>query len=172
MAKITLQKGNIADFEGDVLIIPTFTDLSYRKESRLLKLLIELAGSELDKELSAIGFCSVGNAVVTKGYNLKVKNVIFLPYKEKDLPDEVVDFVTLHLAYRNAFTLAALYKLRKVAMIPISIGYKKQNLLNLILSRIGLDKEEKFLQPNEVIDIPRSVLDEYKDSIEDLIIFN
>jgi len=174
-AKITpktyLVKGNILEFDGDAIICPCFTDLTYYKESKLMKTLMELAGKDLERELSSIGFCEVGNAVITKGYDLKVKNIIFLPYKDKENPNEAIDFIFLHKAFRNTFTLATLYGLKRLAIAPIPIGYKKREFFHKTLINLGLERKEVYLQPHEITDIAMGILDEYKGEIEELVIY-
>ncbi|MCG2689354.1 macro domain-containing protein [Candidatus Parcubacteria bacterium] len=169
--KTYLVKGNILDFDGDAIICPCFTDPTYCKESKLLRTLFELAGKDLEKELSSVGFCEVGNAVITKGYGLKVRNIIFLPYKEKESPDDAIDFIFLHKSFRNAFSLASLYGLKTIAMKPTPIEYKKQGRLYRFLVKLGLEKEERFLQPHEVVDIATGILDECKGKINELVIY-
>ncbi|MBU1016710.1 MAG: macro domain-containing protein [Patescibacteria group bacterium] len=170
--KMYFGKGDILEFDGDALICPCFTDLTYCKESKLVSSIIELAGKDLEKELSSIGFCDFGSAVITKGYGLKVKNIIFLPYKDKENPDNIIDFILLHKAFRSAFNLASLYNLKTLATVPLFVGYRKRDFINRIMVIFGLEKkEEKTLHPHEVVDIIIGVLDEYKGKIEDLVIY-
>lgn len=169
--KTYLVKGNILEFDGDAIICPCFTDPTYCKESKLLRTLFELAGKDLERELSSVGFCDIGNAVITKGYDLKVKNIIFLPYKDKENPNEAIDFIFLHKAFRNAFNLVSLYKLKKIAVAPIPIGYKKLEFLHKTFIKLGLERKEIYLQHHEITDIAMGILDEYKGEIEEMVVY-
>src|SRR3990167_2649466 len=99
---ISIKTDNIASFIGDVMIIPCDTELTYSKaiapnpnyplfkhESNkvLVKVILEKSGKDLIKELSAIGYCEIGNAVSVQGYDLKVTRVIFMPITDHNNPE-------------------------------------------------------------------------------------
>lgn len=161
--------GDITDFKGDVIIIPCDSELSYTKtyapnpdyrlfkhESKksLVKNIFEKAGKELIKEVTTIGYCEIGYAVITKGYELKAKNVVFMPITNHDNEDSKINYVGLHQSLRSAFTLADLYKAKSVAIAGIRIPNKRKdffkNLWDKFLSDGGAVKS---LSGDEIEDI-------------------
>jgi O-acetyl-ADP-ribose deacetylase (regulator of RNase III) len=80
------------------------------------------AGAEkLQKECDRIGGCSVGEAVITKGYNLPAKYIIHTvgPIWEGDSTDEEK---LLHDCYTNSMLLALKNNLKSIAFPLISSG--------------------------------------------------
>src|SRR3989338_10577921 len=109
MPKISLQNGEITGFQGDAIICPSDVDLTNKKSNKWIYSILSKAGSDLTKELSAIGYCETGNAVITKAYNLKVKHLIFLPISAQD------------------------DKVKHLIFLPISAQDDKEHKLNFIL---------------------------------------
>jgi len=107
------------------------------------------AGSKnLQAECNEIGSCKTGEAVITKGYNLKAKNIIHTVgtvwhvgnYEESEL---------LYNCYKNSLKLAQENNLESVAFPLISsgiFGYPKEEALNTAISAIG-----DFLSENEMM---------------------
>lgn len=106
------------------------------------------AGAEqLQRECNAIGYCAVGDAVITKGYALPAKFIIHTvgPIwqggthgEEKQLAD----------CYKNSLALARKHQLESIAFPLISsgiFGYPKDQALKVAIASIG-----EFLMENEM----------------------
>lgn len=78
------------------------------------------AGQQLREECRALGGCKVGEAKITKGYNLPARYVIHTvgPVFRRDPHPEVL----LSNAYLNSLELAAAHKFESVAFPSISTG--------------------------------------------------
>lgn len=105
------------------------------------------AGPELIKECCNLGSCEVGQARITKGYNLPAKYVIHtvgpIWYDGKNNEEGL-----LADCYKNSLTLAKEYKLESIAFPLISSGsfkFPKDRALKTAISVIG-----DFLLKNEM----------------------
>lgn len=166
---ISIKTDNIANFVGDVMIIPCDTELTYSKaiapnsnyplfkhESNkvLVKVLFEKAGKGIVSELSAVGYCEIGNAVSVQGYDLKVKRVIFMPIADHNNPEVRINYIGLHQSLKAAFTLAELYKSKSIAIGNIRLPFRKRNiLLNLWNRFINEKPNPQTLNQDEIEDI-------------------
>ena len=98
------------------------------------------AGAEkLQSECDKIGGCNVGEAVITKGYNLKAKYIIHTVgpiWKDGNSGEEKL----LHNCYTNSMLLALQNNLKSIAFPLISsgiYGYPKDKALQSAISAIG-----------------------------------
>ena len=102
---------------------------------------------ELQEECDSIGKIQAGEAVITKGYNLKAKYIIHAvgpiwrggTYKEEEL---------LHKAYTSSLKLASENDIKSIAFPLISTGiygYPKDQALKVAISAIS-----EFLLDNEM----------------------
>ncbi|HUD44911.1 MAG TPA: macro domain-containing protein [Patescibacteria group bacterium] len=192
MPKIILGSGSISRFTGDAVVVPSDTDLTYKKSNRILQYLAY--GSDTDysykkiskeerekrkecevhllKELSGIGHIELGHAVITKSYGLPVTNLIFLPYEDHDSPDEILDSVTLHQATRAAFTLATLYNVKTIAIPIIKKHFRKKDMINDFITRIFNKEALKILSEDEIMNIMIGVSREYNNtSLEEITLY-
>lgn len=102
---------------------------------------------ELQKECEQIKHCPVGQAVITKGYNLKAKYIIHTVgpiYKDGNSNEAKF----LKSAYETSLKLAKDYNLKSIAFPLISsgiYGYPKEEALNIAVSTI-----KEFLAGNEM----------------------
>lgn len=172
---IQIESGNIIDFEGDVIICPCDSDLTYKKSGTVQKILNQ-GGSDLVRELTAIGYCELGNAVIVKGHGLRVKNVIFVPVSDRNNEDIKTNYLALHQSLRNAFTLAEIYKAKSVAIGAIGIVKKRKRFWDIIKKLPSKLLEERndpqILSSDEVEDIVISVSKDFeKSSIKEVSIF-
>lgn len=180
--------GDITDFKGDVIIIPCDSELSYTKtfapnpdyrlfkhESKksLVKNILEKAGKDLVKEVTTIGYCEVGYAVITQGYELKAKNVIFMPIADHNNEESRINYVGLHQSLKSAFTLADLYKAKSVAIAGIHIPGKRQELVKSLWNKFLSDDDQiKALSGDEIEDIIITTSKNIeKNSIKELFIY-
>ena len=102
---------------------------------------------KLQKECKLLAPCSVGHAVITKGYTLKSKYIIHAVgpiYKDGNSNEETY----LKSAYKNSLKLAKDYNLKSIAFPLISsgiYGYPKKEALDIAISTI-----KDFLKNNEM----------------------
>lgn len=166
---IQIATGSITDFEGDIIIIPCDSELTYNKsfysnpnyplfrhESKksLIKNLFEKAGKELVQELTTIGYCEIGYAVTVQGYELKARKIIFMPISDHNSEGTRINYVILHQSLRAAFTLANLYKAKSVAIAGIHIPNKRKNFFISIWDKyFGNNSESNGLGSDEIEDI-------------------
>lgn len=102
---------------------------------------------ELQKECDKIGFCGIGEAVITKGFRLKAKYVIHTvgPIYGQDPENEENQ---LYSCYKNSLELAGKKKLESIAFPVISsgiYGYPKAEAINIAIRAI-----KDFLDENEM----------------------
>jgi len=106
------------------------------------------AGSdELQKACNKIGQCNIGEAVITKGYNLKTKYIIHTvgPMYGKDPENEAQQ---LYSCYKNSLSLAKTKKLHSIAFPVISsgiYGYPKTEAIKIATNAI-----KDFLKDNDM----------------------
>ena len=81
------------------------------------------AGAMLQVELDSIGYCEVGNAVITKAYNITGCKFIIHTVGPKYIDGEQGETELLESCYRNIFRLAAEKDCRSIAIPTISSGY-------------------------------------------------
>ncbi len=192
MAKIILESGSILSFKGDALICFCDSDLTLKKNNRILQTFFEktkLNSSQknvinksygqskerednLLKELSAIGFCEIGNAVITKAYDIDVKHFIFVPYIDNDNPNDKLNFVLFHRALRSAFTLANLYGVKSLAVPILRTKIAKKELMDKVISQVFDTKKETTLNEKELTDIIVAISKEFEgQTLEEIFIY-
>lgn len=110
--------------------------------------IFEAAGEKLlQKECNEIGSCKEGQAVITKGYNLKSKYIIHAVgpiWRGGDYNEE--EF--LKSAYRNSLEIARNKKIKSIAFPLISsgsYGYPKEKALDIAVETI-----KDFLTNNDI----------------------
>lgn len=102
---------------------------------------------ELQKECDKIGFCGIGEAVITKGYKLKAKHVIHTvgPIYGQDPANEESQ---LYSCYKSSLELAKKKRLNSIAFPVISsgiYGYPKAEAIKIATRAI-----KDFLEDNEM----------------------
>lgn len=184
---IQISTGDITDFEGDLIIIPCDSELTYSKsiplnsnyllfkhesKKNLIKNLFEKAGKELVQELTTIGYCEIGYAVAVQGYELNAKNIILMPISDHNDKEARINYVILHQSLRAAFTLANLYKAKSVAIAGIHIPSKRKNFFVSLWDKYFDDNSESKLSDSEVEDIIISTSKNLENStIKELFIY-
>lgn len=192
MPKITIAKGNITNFSGDAIVVPCDSDLTYKKGNAVIQYFsdvernnddyrqvidstlskIKESESNLLKELSAIGYCELGNAVITKAYLFGAKNFIFMPFFDHNDQENKMNFVLLHQALRSAFNLATIYGIKTLAIPLPSPKFPKEEAFIKFVKSLFEVKPKKRLQSEEMMNIIMAVSEEYKNtSLENITIY-
>lgn len=171
MVDIRLERGNIADFQGDVIAVPSDVDLTYAKANEAIRSVLKNGGPDLLQEISAIGFCEIGHAVITKGYDLNAKHTIFLAYTDRDRKENRLNFVLLHQALKNAFSLAVLYEAKTLAIDLAPLQVRKTSPLKEIISKVLDTEPPKGLPVDEMVDVVKGISGDYKETLEKIVIY-
>lgn len=141
-------------FEGDGIVVPCDSDLTYRKVNDIVRDVYVGAGNKLWEELADVAYCEIGHVVITQGWDLKAKHLIFLPYTDREDKTNRMNYILLHQAVRSALSLASLYGLRTLA-IPITHNLlsKRQNLINRMVSKVfGTEDEDQTTEAENIIE--------------------
>lgn len=120
--RIKVVKDEIINMDVDAIVNPT--DEYFSGNDGIDKLIQKSAGEKLSKKLSKSEVCQVGNCIITKGYNLNVKNIIHTcaPKWEGGYGDESY---LLYSCYENSIELAVENENKTIAIPPISYGNNK-----------------------------------------------
>lgn len=192
MPKITLKSGSITTFIGDSVIVPCDTDLTYKKGNAVIQYFSDVernnddyrqvidstlskireSESNLLKELSSIGYCEIGNAIITKAYLIGVKHFIFMPFFDRDDTENKMNFILFHRALRSAFNLASLYGIKSIAIPLPPVKFPKEEAFIKFVKSLFEIKPKKGLQSEEMMNIIMAVSEEYKNtSLENIAIY-
>ncbi|MEG0856618.1 MAG: macro domain-containing protein [Terrisporobacter sp.] len=120
--RIKIVKDEVIYINADAIVNPT--DRSLSGSLGLDKLIHKAGGDKLEKKLSKINYCDVGQCVITKGYNLSVKSIIHtvIPLWEGGDCDENQ---LLYSCYKNSIDMAVEYGNKTIAIPSISSGDNK-----------------------------------------------
>ncbi|PIY94721.1 MAG: hypothetical protein COY68_01475 [Candidatus Levybacteria bacterium CG_4_10_14_0_8_um_filter_35_23] len=192
MAKIILESGSILSFKGDALICFCDSDLTLKKNNPVLQFFSAKTRANssqknvvnksyaqskeqednLLRELSAIGFCEIGNAVITKAYDIDVKHFIFAPYINNDDTEDKLNFVLFHRALRSAFALANLYGVKSLAIPVLRIKIPKKEFMDKVISQVFDIKKKDVLNEKELTDIIIAISKEFENKfLEEIFIY-
>lgn len=118
---IEIIKCDITDMEVNAIVNAANTSLL--RGGGVCGAIFKKAGFDLDKECKQIGHCNIGEAVITNGYNLKVKYIIHTvapiwnDYRNKDNREDL-----LKSCYYNVFKLAIENNIKTIAIPCIGTG--------------------------------------------------
>lgn len=185
---IQIATSDITDFEGDAIIVPCDSELSYTKlfspnpnyplfrhesEKSLVKQIFEKGGKELFKEVTTVGYCETGHVVIVQGYELKAGHIIFMPISDHNNDEAGINYVGLHQSLNAAFTLAGLYQAKSVAIAGIHIPSKKKNFLVSLWNKyFGANDEAETLGGDEIQNIIISTSKNLENSsIKEIVIY-
>lgn len=172
MPKVTLSSGRIDEFVGDAIICPCDFELTYKRANNFVRKILDIGGKKLMDEISVIGSCNIGHAVATKGYNLNVKNIIFLPYTDHDNPENIMNLETLHQGLKSAFTLASLYTLKTLALGFFQIESSEPETIGPFLERLLTGRREFAYNSDEMYNVILTVIKDFeRSSIIELAIY-
>ncbi len=192
MIKITIASGNILSFQGDALICFCDSDLTCKKSNPILQVfdrntqahdscqeVIDQSFSRnkeyednLVKELTSIGYCALGNAVIAQGLGLRVKNLIFVPYVNHNDPQDAFSYVLFHQALRSALNLAVVYNAKTLAIPILRNKIPKGEFINKIFSGIFETKQRESLSEEETWNITTAIVREFDNqSIQEVFVY-
>lgn len=141
--KIRIEKGNIVDFDTDVIVNAANEQLA--PGGGVCGAIFNAAGyDKLNKACQAIGGCKTGHAVITDGYNLKAKYII---HTVGPIYGNSANRY-LRKAYINTLTLADEYKCRTIAVPLISTGiygYPKREAVKIAMKEL-IHFHSKYLE--------------------------
>lgn len=118
---IEITKDNITEMNVDAIVCAANNKLL--RGGGLCGAIFQKAGYELDKECNEIGNCNTGEAVMTKGYELKAKNIIHTvaPRWYMVMP-ETEKIEQLKNCYKNIFRVAIKNNIKTIAIPCIGTG--------------------------------------------------
>lgn len=118
--QISLVLGDITTLEVDCIV--NSANKSLLLGSGVSGAIHRKAGKELEKECKSIGFCEVGEAVITKGYGLPAKHLIHTvgPVFGKENGKEEL---LLSKCYHSSLELADQHHFSSIAFPSISTGH-------------------------------------------------
>ena len=121
---IRIVKGNIIDAKVDAIVLPAHTKL--KEGSGASQEIFKAAGRKnLTKVCKEIGYCEMGSAVATAGFDLGCKTIIHTVVpKWIDGKHNEYDF--LSTAYVSALQLADVMECKSIAFPSLASGNKRK----------------------------------------------
>ena len=144
---ITILKGDITKSNTDAIV--NAANIYLLGGSGVCGAIFKAAGAkELQAECDTLSPIKTGEAVITKGYNLKAKYIIHTPGPRYSGPE---DAVLLRNSYYNSLKLADEYKLESIAFPSISTGVYRYPLKDA--AKVAIAAIYEFLNdfPNTTI---------------------
>ena len=118
---IEIIKADITEMEVDAIVNAANTSLL--RGGGVCGAIFKKAGFDLDKECQEIGHCNTGEAVITKGYDLKAKYIIHAVAPIwNDYRNEQSREVLFKNCYYNIFKIAIENNIRTIAIPCIGTG--------------------------------------------------
>lgn len=120
--RIKIVKDDLIKINVDAIVNPT--DINFSGSEGVDKSIHKIAGDKLDKKLSKLCPCQVGECIITKGYNLPVKSIIHtvIPKWQGGYYDEIE---LLYSCYKNSIDMAVENGNHTIAFPSISFGNNK-----------------------------------------------
>lgn len=128
------------------------------------------AGDKLDKACKKLGGCNIGDAKLTKGYNLPAKYVIHTvgPVWQGGAGNEESQ---LKQCYLSSLALAVLHGIKTIAFPAISCGIYRfppeRAVLIAVSTVMGFLKRNKDIEKVYFVLIDEHMYNLYKDTVED-----
>jgi hypothetical protein len=151
--KSNLSPTSLIAYKGDVLVLPCYSEpMHVGKYSKYIQHVLGEAGTQLIQELSAVGDLEPYHALLTQGYDLPVRHLIFYACLD-DNPESRLSSLEWHEIWKNVVILSRLYKFKKMGIkLPVLMPSKRN-----LLYRIGSAFQQKSLD-GEVLTILDSIL--------------
>lgn len=145
--KIQLYKGDITQLETDAIV--NAANKTLLGGGGVDGAIHKAAGNELLSECEKLNGCLVGEAKLTKGYNLKAKYIIHTvgPVWRDGMQNETV---YLENCYKNSIKLAVENNIKTIAFPNISTGIYR--FPKLLASRIAVRVVKKVIDENKSIE--------------------
>lgn len=142
-SNIEIVKDNLTEMNVDAIVNAANNKLL--RGGGLCGAIFQKAGYELDKECNEIGNCDTGNAVITKGYELKAKHIIHTvaPIWYMNMPEEEKK-KKFRNCYKNIFRVAIENNIKTIAIPCIGTG--------IYQCPIDLGRDLAFEEANKVAD--------------------
>jgi O-acetyl-ADP-ribose deacetylase (regulator of RNase III) len=176
--ELELVKGDITDLQVDAIV--NAANSSLKLGGGVAGAIKQKGGKKIQEECNKIGYCPVGNAVITSGGNLKAKFVIHAvgPIYGEANADEKLKNATL-----NSLKLADSNKLKSIAFPAIStgaFGFPKEKCASIMLSttisyltgKTNLEKVIFCLYDSETFNIFKEKLKEIMKNIDEHYVFD
>lgn len=113
--KLEIVRGSVVYADVDVIV--NAANQYLQEGGGVCGAIFQGAGSKkLQQECDAIGYCKVGHAVMTNGYNLKAKHIIHA------VGPQDLDGDKLKSAFLNCLIIADNNNLKTIGLVPISTG--------------------------------------------------
>jgi len=140
---IEVVKDNLTEMNVDAIVNAANNKLL--RGSGLCGAIFQKAGYELDKECNEIGSCDTGDAVITKGYELKAKYIIHTvaPRWYMVIPEEE-KIKQFRNCYKNIFRVAIENNIETIAIPCIGTG--------IYQCPIDIGRDLAFEEANKVAD--------------------
>lgn len=142
---ISLWRGDITKI-NDVDAIVNATNSSLIAGGGVDTAIHKAAGPKLQIECNTIGGCKLGEAKITKAYNLSCKYIIHTVGPKWNIGDEDATKELLATCYYNSLKLAVEYDIKSIAFSAISTGLHGFPIHEA--TRIAVKSVRKFINDN------------------------
>jgi len=142
-------------------IIFSEVDLTNKNANDSMRRVLDDGLTKLAQELTSIGYCELGHAVITQGESKDFSHTIFIPVVNTLNPEDKMDLALFHKAVRAALTLAKLYGVKDLV---VEIPTWNQEKTVYKMPSFGISVKKAIPAPLDVSSIKNvfnSVLKEY-----------
>lgn len=142
-------------------IIFSDVDLTNKNINDSMRRILDSGLTPLAQELTSIGFCELGHAIITKGDSKGIAHNIFVPIVNSKNPQEKMGLALFHQAVRAALTLAKIYSVRDI-VAELPAWHEEKTIYNM--PTLGISVKKAVPPPLDVSTIKsviNSVLKEY-----------
>ena len=145
--KIQLYKGDITQLNAEAIV--NAANKTLLGGSGVDGAIHKAAGNELYSECEKLNGCNVGEAKLTKGYNLKAKYIIHSvgPVWRNGMHNETS---LLENCYKNSLKIAIENKIKTIAFPNISTGAYR--FPKLLAARIAIRVVKKFIEEHKSLE--------------------
>jgi hypothetical protein len=142
-------------------IIFSDVELTNKNTCYSMRRIIEHDLTGLPQELSSIGFCELGHAIITRGSTKETSHTIFIPVIDSQNPENRMSLPFLHQAIRSALTLAKIYEVKGI-VVELPSWKEEKTIYNIKSWGVSLKKMTKPpINRDNVKSVINSVSKEY-----------